>query len=147
MQTETSPPSSGGLAPRIIVAEDDPELRFAIADALRDERFRVTEVSDGMQLIAEFGHFRDSDPSFRVDLVVTDVIMPRCNGLTALGAIRRICPGIPAIVITGAEPLDSAEREGKALGATAVLKKPVRLADLLSIVHKLTARSSATRTA
>ncbi len=111
---------------RAIVADDDTALRHLLGDCLRQIGFEVLEVRDGLELMAAIGKLRES---FFPDVVVTDINMPNCNGLSALGALRDIAPRLNAIVIT-AFPDDLTLETAKRLGATAILAKPLDLREL-----------------
>jgi len=111
---------------RAIVADDDTALRHLLGDCLRQIGFEVLEVRDGLELMAAIGKLRET---FFPDVVVTDINMPNCNGLSALSAIRSMAPSLNAIVIT-AFPDDLTTEQAKRLGATAILTKPLDLLEL-----------------
>jgi CheY-like chemotaxis protein len=124
-------------APRILLAEDDDELRRLLAVMLRSAGFSVIEARDGVQL-AELVHSRLLDPSKGevVDLVVTDVRMPGPSGLAVLADLRRRDWATPVIIITAfGDRLTHAEAER--LGATATLDKPFSLHVLRRLVARL----------
>ena len=119
---------------RAIVADDDTALRQLLGDCLRQIGFEVLEVRDGLELMAAIGKLCDT---FRPDVVVTDINMPHCNGLSALGAIRNIAPGLNAIVITGF-PDEMTCEEAKRLGVKAILAKPLDLRELQGLATSCT---------
>ena len=124
---ESPPPPRHAARPhRAIVADDDTALRHLLGDCLRQIGFEVLEVRDGLELMAAIGKLRES---FFPDVVVTDINMPNCNGLSALDALRDIAPRLNAIVIT-AFPDDLTLETAKRLGATAILAKPLDLREL-----------------
>lgn len=79
---------------RVLVAEDDPNLRDLLADAFTQARAQVETAPDG--LIA-WQLFQQS----RYDLVVSDQRMPECTGLELLGRIRKINTLVPVILVSG----------------------------------------------
>jgi CheY-like chemotaxis protein len=79
---------------RILVAEDDPNLRDLLADAFTQARAQVETAPDG--LIA-WRLFQQS----RYDLVVSDQRMPECTGLELLARIRTVAPTLPVILVSG----------------------------------------------
>ena len=70
---------------RVIVAEDDPEMRRLVVEALRKDGHHVTEAADGGRLLVQIAEAFDRDPSLSaVDVIVSDVRMPVCNGIELL---------------------------------------------------------------
>ena len=122
---------------RVLLAEDDPEMRWALAWYLRDDGYEVVEVKDGTELEAVIraateGTYGDEP----VDLVVSDVRMPGKSSLEVLRDLRRLDWVVPIVLITA---FGSAEvhAEARRLGVRAVLNKPFnldRLRDLLQSI-------------
>lgn len=108
-------------APALLLIEDDPELRAALAALLRAEGFRV-EARQGDEEPAP-------DPA-RFAAAVADLNLPGESGALRLAAYRRAAPGLLTVLLTG----DSAARERDWPGVTAVLVKPGlgRLRELLA---------------
>lgn len=79
---------------RILVAEDDPNLRELLADAFTQARAQVETAPDGE---VAWALFRQS----RYDLVVSDQRMPECTGLELLGRIRAAGSPLPVILASG----------------------------------------------
>jgi two-component system, cell cycle response regulator len=107
--------------PRILVVEDSPTMRKAIRRLLSND-FQVLEADDGD---TGWEQIRD-DPSIQV--VFTDLIMPRMNGFMLLRQIRESIheriSGLPVIIITGHEDDEKMRRQAMALGATDFVTKP-----------------------
>jgi DNA-binding response OmpR family regulator len=105
---------------RVILAEDDPEMRLLLSAALEREGFDVVAVKDGIALMDAIR--ASLEESIEPRLIVTDVSMPRCSGLRAISTLRRMHLEIPTLLITAfgdEETHDQAIR----LGA-AILDKP-----------------------
>lgn len=124
---------------KVLLAEDDDDLRQLLATVLRAEGYRVIEVRDGEQLLtAVASQFAgDGDVVQPVDLIVSDIRMPGPNGLWVLASLRHIDWVTPFVVITAfadAATLAEAHR----LGASAVLSKPVALQQLRDTLLNLT---------
>jgi DNA-binding response OmpR family regulator len=98
-QTRDDSPRVTHLPPRIVVAEDDEEMRRLIAAALRKDGFDVTEVSDGMRLLVHVIG-RDGDPERAYDLIISDLRMPATSGLQVLRGLRNSGFTIPFILCT-----------------------------------------------
>lgn len=112
----------------ILIIEDEQTIRTVIRRALVLAGYEVTEAfdgEDGMEL------FRESP----ADLVVTDLQMPRKDGLQVIRELRADFPDVKIIAITGFAPkhLLSAEE----LGANRTYTKPLDLRDLVESIREL----------
>jgi DNA-binding response OmpR family regulator len=117
----------GVVAPRVVLAEDDPELRSALASVLGVAGFVVEPYATGSEL-GERLLGRLAESSARPDVVVTDICLPGCTGLEVLKALRHCKSG-------SLDPTVGTERPD--LGAVAFLSKPFDLAAFLSTVRRL----------
>ncbi len=100
---------------RIIIVDDDPLVRRTILRGLRDHGYSVEGAEDGLQALhhLQHGHF---------DVVLTDLQMPRLDGLALLREIRR--RGYSQAVVIHTTPLDSSlELILRRAGASGVLMK------------------------
>jgi two-component system cell cycle sensor histidine kinase/response regulator CckA len=114
---------------RILVADDEAGVRAFLREALESEAYWVIEASDGKQAL-RLAH------SERVNLVITDLVMPEQEGIETIRALRRQLPGVRIIATSGAfngQFLAIA----KVLGADAVLSKPFSPEALLSKVKEV----------
>ncbi len=115
---------------RIMVAEDDPDLRAAMVAGLRADGHSVVDVSDGTD-VQSYVHdcmFLDL-PRPRIDAIVVDVCMPQLDGLTLLAYLRELGWDLSVVIVTGYVTKEIKEL-ARALGAYAVLGKPLELEDL-----------------
>ncbi len=121
------------LPPRILLAEDDAEMRALVSDDLRRAGYSVVECADGAALLRRLDSANRTQ-GLGVDLVVSDVRMPELTGLEVLERLRGADPFTPYIVVTA---FGSAEtrRAAARLGAIAVLDKPFDIKDLLRLVE------------
>lgn len=119
----------------ILIVDDDAEARRQLNDLLTANGYAVTEAGNGRiarRLVAEQ----------EIDLVVSDVFMPECDGFELIAAIRAMAAPVPVIVMsdheswTGLNFLDAAND----LGAAAVVEKPFRADILLRLVDEALAR-------
>jgi CheY-like chemotaxis protein len=116
---------------RILVADDDPGILEAVADALEDLGAEVIRARSGAELIEHLGTHGP------FDLVVTDVSMPWMSGLQAMHSVRTAGLPTPVIVITALEAEQVAEQV-RTLGRNAVLmRKPFPLAELQKTARSL----------
>ncbi|HID11014.1 MAG TPA: response regulator [Candidatus Latescibacteria bacterium] len=113
---------------RILVADDEVHVRKFLVDALVAQGYEVEEASDG----------RDALERFRkapFDIVLTDLRMPRMDGLALLKAIHEEDPAVLVVVITGYGTVEDAV-EAIQNGAFNFLSKPVSLDQLYQVVRK-----------
>ncbi len=130
---------------RILVADDEPGLRTFAAEALQDDGHVVAQAADGAEAARQLQ--RES-----YDLLITDLRMPRLDGMALLRQVRVEQPELEVIVLTAFGTVDSAV-EAMKLGAFDYLQKPIgspgalRLLAARALEHRalLTARDRATR--
>lgn len=118
--------------PVILLAEDDQELRSFLAERLRAADYEVVEVPDGiaaMQFISDT--FSAAKPEPSPDLLITDIRMPRAEGVDVL-AYTRLWQ-LPTIIVTAFGSEETYE-EARQLGAVACFDKPFDIDVLLSTV-------------
>lgn len=103
--TRAAPPRSGVFptaprAPRVVLAEDDDEMRALLAEELRREGYEVLEAKDGTEMEQRLKSVRHC-PLHAPDVIVMDVRMPGHSGLEILRAIRAEAWITPVVLITG----------------------------------------------
>jgi DNA-binding NtrC family response regulator len=131
--TEPAAVTEVSAPPRhIVLAEDDEDMRALISWVLKADGFRITEVSDGRALLDYLFRTRE-----HVDLVITDVHMPKLSGLDVLDACRAQSRFLPTLLIT-AYGDEYTRAAASRFGAIAVIDKPLDLDDLRSVVALLT---------
>jgi DNA-binding response OmpR family regulator len=123
---------------RVLVAEDDPEMRRLVADALRKDGYEIVEEPDGGRLLvriaAIYSFDRTSDP---FDLIVSDVRMPVCSGLDILQGLRDAHWKTPVVLMTAFGDDETRARASK-LGAS-LFDKPFTMQALRAKVRELLA--------
>src|SRR5436309_55086 len=109
---------------RVLIADDDADVREVLVESFRDAGFDVLQAANGLEALLCVK--RD-----RPDAVVLDLMMPRLGGVEALKRIHAFNPGIRALVVTGA--IDSElHRQATLAGAAGVFAKPVSAATLVA---------------
>jgi two-component system, NtrC family, response regulator AtoC len=121
------------MADRVLVVDDEQSLRKVLAATLQREGYEVSVCADGEEAIAALE--RDG-----ADVVVTDLVMPKMDGLTLLRKVVARHPDVPVIVVTAHGRIDSAVEAMKA-GAFDFLAKPFDHADLKGIIAKASRQS------
>ena len=122
---------AGKLPPHpILIVEDDAGLRRAMSLALEDAGYAVAGAADG-EAALEWLEVNQAS------LIVTDLVMPRLDGVTLLDRLRVDHRGTPVILVSGR----SLHRDPGSLGATDYIRKPVDLDDMLSRIAEALALS------
>jgi DNA-binding response OmpR family regulator len=140
MRNEQQHPSHG-LAPvepprrRVLVMDDDPDLRALMTAALRHRSFDVLDAPDGVRGIEYLDAATRRAPWELPDLVVSDVLMPGLGGLDLLRAMRAARWTIPVLLVT-AFPEPALEARARALGAACVLAKPFDMETFVATVEQ-----------
>lgn len=132
----TEEPQEQQAPPRVLLAEDQPEMRSLLRSALARDGYEVIEAEDGPAVIRAIISGLVEERARAPDLIITDVRMPGFTGLEVLARLRREKWLTPVILITafGDEALHA---EAARLGATRVLDKPFELEDLRAAVREL----------
>jgi DNA-binding response OmpR family regulator len=117
--------SPGTRWPRILLADDDHDLRAYLAKRLRRVGYVVTESPDGAGVLEMIGSMLvdRTAPSEMPDLVVLDVRMPGIDGLQVLCGLRNANWSLPVLMMTARDD-DEIPRQVTRLGANGLLRKP-----------------------
>ena len=116
---------------KILVVEDSPTMRRAIARAVEGEA-TVIEVADGIEALAAVElHGRS------IDLIICNMHMPRMNGISLLQSLRSSPESrdIPFVVVT-ADLSDESIHQARREGASAVIGKPFRSDEMARLVRR-----------
>jgi CheY-like chemotaxis protein len=122
---------------RILLAEDDGELRMLLALKLQDAGFEVTEACDGKDLLERLTEAAPSSggaDSF--DMILSDINMPHFNALDVMVGARSRLTTTPIVLMTSFAD-DNTREQARRLGASAVLDKPLRLDDLSATLVRI----------
>lgn len=136
-----SPVDESVSHPRILVAEDDPEMRRLMLWRLNNAGFETVECSDGWQLLDHLGNPVLSGEPDNYDLIVSDIRMPGVTGLEVLEGIHEAEWFVPMILIT-AFGNDEVHRQANELGAAAMFDKPFDIDDLITKIREILALDS-----
>lgn len=123
-------PATGHILPKILVVEDDVDLLHMIRTMLASVG-EVTPAKDGLEALDLL------KSGFRPDVIVTDLMMPRMDGLTLAKTLKDDPDngGIPLVMLTAKSgPMDMIT--GINAGARHYVTKPFRAADLIDKVKK-----------
>ncbi|WP_437554370.1 response regulator [Sorangium sp. So ce327] len=125
MNNQLSEPQ--GNRPRVLVIDDEPDIRETLDTFLSFEGYEVATAATGEAAVEQV----QGEP---FDLVITDLRMPGMGGDETLAALKRLHPNLPVIVVT-AHASDTAAARCMKEGALWIVRKPVDLDDLLRLVR------------
>lgn len=113
---------------KILIADDEPNVRYSFKKLLKDEHLEVIEAANGVDALRMFSQ---KEP----DLVVMDIEMPGMTGLEAIRRLKEINPRIPVIVVTA---FGSSDRVIEAMkqGAYEYLEKPFDIEKMRSVIRE-----------
>lgn len=121
-------------AATILVAEDEPSVMTLLRRTLEDGGHTVLTAPDGVEALRVLDlHGRD------VDLLVTDVTMPRMDGLELARRVRERIPGVPILLASGF-PADVVRGMDVPLAGARLLEKPFLASDVLRAVDEMLGR-------
>ncbi len=127
--TETTTPERVAQdQPTILVVDDEPELCTALSKLLRRNGYQVLTALNGEEGL-------DMLRRHEVHLVLSDLVMPRVDGLDLLKATQVVSPGTEVVIITGHGTIEAAVGAMK-LGAYDFIEKPFTTATTLNVVRK-----------
>jgi len=122
---------------RVLFIEDDRRLRDKYARLLRSRGLLVTTAPSGETGMEKF------DPA-RIDVVLTDLNMPRADGLEVLAAVKQASPDTPVLILTSHGDAGTA-RDAIRLGAYHFILKPVEINDLYITIFQALEHARLTR--
>lgn len=119
------------MAKRVMTVDDSPTVRQVLQMSLGGAGYNVVEAGDGEEALKKL-------EIEKVDLIVTDLDMPRMDGISLIQNVRKQ-PGnrfMPIIMLT-TESLPERRQAGKAAGASGWINKPFRSDQLLAVVRMI----------
>ncbi|WP_458096341.1 ATP-binding protein [Roseomonas sp. WA12] len=117
---------SDGRRARILLVDDDPQVRSASAEMLRELGHAVEDAPGGPEALSILA-------ATPFDLLLTDYAMPVMNGAELAAAARALRPGLAVLLATGYASGDALEAE-RAAGA--VVEKPFRITELAAVIQR-----------
>ena len=121
--------------PRVLIVDDEPDMRELIGDALRHDGLHIDAAGSGAEACA-------AAQRSRPDVVVADLHLPDCRGTEIIGRIRTVAPNVPTVIITGNGDLDVAG-EACRQGCADFLTKPLSIEKLRDAIRRGLARGPA----
>lgn len=118
---------------RILLVEDEPDVRLAISRSLREEGYAVDEADNGIDGLGKAKWWE-------YDAIILDVMLPKMNGLKVLAALREKLK-TPVLILSARDSLDN-RIQGLDSGADDYLVKPFSMAELFARLRALIRRSA-----
>jgi two-component system chemotaxis response regulator CheY len=120
------------MAKKILIVDDSPTMTMSVKSSLQMNGFEVKTAADGVQALTLL------KGGLKPDLIITDINMPNMGGLELIKNVKAL-PGFRFVpILTLTTESDAGKRdEGKRLGATGWLVKPISGVDLLKVIKQV----------
>src|ERR1051326_9415030 len=92
-------------APYCLIVDDEPRLRQVMVHLMRGDGFQCVEASNGLEALEQLA-------TYSVALVLSDLRMPKMDGLELLRELRSRYPDVAAVMVTAGAHVRSEERRG-----------------------------------
>jgi len=112
----------------VLVVEDEPELRSALLFEFRKRGCTLFEAPDGLAGL-------ELVKTQKIDIIVSDVRMPKCSGVELLKNVRLVNPELP-IVLLATGFADLSEPEALSMGAYGLIEKPINRKRMISMLEE-----------
>ena len=125
------------MGTRVLLAEDEALIALSLADLLEAEGHEVVVAPDGADALDAARRLGDA-----LDVLVTDLNMPRMGGEGLIRELRAERPGLPVVVVTGSAPFGGEEalrRHAGGHGPLSLLLKPIDYAELAAALRRAAA--------
>jgi two-component system response regulator MprA len=129
-----APPAATAPSPasprRILVVEDNPRVREVLHQTLAFAGYDVVVTADGEEALAAYA-------AAPTDLIITDLMMPRKDGVETIQGLRRQHPAAKVIAMTAARGRFNRLTAARHVGAHRTLLKPFEMTDLLAAIREV----------
>jgi len=115
---------------KLLIVDDSATMLMSLKSALEIAGFAVETAADGQQALDKV------NAGCKPDLIITDINMPRMDGLQFIQGARRVLRFVPILALT-TESQQAKRDEAKKLGATGWLVKPVASAELVRVIKQV----------
>jgi len=112
----------------ILLVDDEERYREVLARVLTKAGYEVVEASDGIEALSLL-------EKLKIDLVLSDILMPGLNGYALVARLRAKWPSMPVILTTGFLSQDAAKNMMN--GSVEFIPKPIDIAELIAMIERL----------
>lgn len=126
---------------RVLIVDDEPDVRKVVKMTLTKAGYDVIEAEDGEKAIAAI---KEGENPLLLDVIISDIRMPKVNGVEAINYFQQQWPSVPLIVLTGFPDMEMATGFLKK-GIVDYLVKPVEKEKLIGAVAKAIDQREITR--
>jgi two-component system chemotaxis response regulator CheY len=119
----------------ILFVDDSPTMRSSVSFCLRNAGYRVIEAVNGEDGLRKLQSVKDEDKT--LSLIITDVNMPKMDGITFISKVRESDFKFLPILVLATEDEESVIKKGRDAGATGWLVKPFQPENLLWAIKKV----------
>ncbi len=126
---------------RVLIVDDEPDVRKVVKMTLTKAGYDVIEAEDGEKAIAAI---KEGENPLLLDVIISDIRMPKVNGVEAINYFQQQWPSVPLIVLTGFPDMEMATGFIKK-GVMDYLVKPVDKDKLIAAVAKAMSQREITR--
>jgi len=123
--------AASGMGELILLVDDEQHVRQTTAEVLEALGYRVLQADDGLNAAELFKQHRQE-----IDLIITDVVMPRCGGIQLAEGVRKERSRVSIIFVTGYDRQDMLG-EAEAIDNCEIISKPVQFDDLSCMIRRL----------
>lgn len=127
-----------GYGKRVLIVDDDDDIRAIVGIILNEAGYNVYEACDGLEAL-------DALKKRRYDVVLTDYHMPKMDGLELLDMTQAMWPQLPVIVASSDVRLTDQVGSDLLAPAYAILEKPFDRLNLLNLIQSAICDSPKTR--
>ena len=114
--------------PRVLIIDDQKDVRAMVAIVLRVNRYEVVEADSGAAGVKAF-----TEVGF--DAAIVDIFLGDTSGVEVIATLRELAPSLPVVAVSGMTALDFMEQSPH-LASVVCLQKPFRPNDLLQALRK-----------
>ncbi len=122
------------MARNILIVDDSLTIRSSLEYCLKEAGFNVVAAVDGIDGIEKLKSMKDSG----VSVIITDVNMPRMDGITFTENVKKSSFRSTPVLILTTETQESSKQQGRAAGAAGWLVKPFQPEQLIAVINKVT---------
>jgi two-component system chemotaxis response regulator CheY len=114
----------------ILIVDDSATMVMSVRSSLEIAGFKVESADDGVKALAKI------KGGLKPDLIITDINMPKMDGITLIREVRKLLRFTPILTLT-TESQQTKRDEAKKLGASGWMVKPVSGADLVKVIRQV----------